>query len=292
MDSKILEIKISNLDYNQIFKKISEFLNSPAQHRIITLNPEYVLEAQKDEQFKNIINNADLVVADGIGILWAAKFLSLQTSRFKILRNLQIVIQYIYTGASLIFLPSYCRSVIKEKVSGVNIVKKITNCELRITNCPIRIFLIGGYNGAAKKIKEKYPNTVVETYEGSPDIQNDKKTREIINQAQPNILFVAYGNPGSKQEKWISRNLPYLPSVKFAMGVGGSFDFLSGSIKRAPKWMQKRGIEWLWRLFRQPRRIKRIWNAAGVFSWQILKLKIKNNTSVIPNDPKGRGGSL
>ncbi|TRZ77530.1 glycosyltransferase, partial [bacterium] len=88
------------------------------------------------------------------------------------------------------------------------------------------------------------------------------------------ILLVAYGNPASRQEKWIEQNLPKLPSVKVAMGVGGSFDFLAGNIARAPKWMQRIGIEWLWRLGRQPRRGKRIFRAVVVFSLSVLKDKL------------------
>ena len=92
-----------------------------------------------------------------------------------------------------------------------------------------------------------------------------------INNAQPEILFVALGAP--KQEIWIYENLKKMPSVKLAMGVGGSFDFISGRIKRAPLIFQRLGLEWLWRLILEPRRIKRIYNATAKFGWVVLKNK-------------------
>lgn len=294
----ILNCKINPLTSKETLKKISGFLQSDTQYRIITLNPEYILEAQKDEEFRSIINSAHLSVPDGIGILWAAKFLSLPASECKILRYPQIVLQYIYTGASLMFWPRYCRNVIKERISGAELCERIISknkrdCRAASLLAMTKIFLLGGYNGAAEIIREKYSDAnIVGTFEGSPDMESDKKAREAINQARPGILFVAYGNPASKQEKWISRNLPHLPSVKLAMGVGGCFDFLAERIKRAPEWMQKIGLEWMYRVIRQPKRIGRIWNAVVAFSFQILRYKIDKGTFVIPNPAKRDEGSL
>lgn len=280
----ILNCKIDNLNAPETLNKISDFLQSKNPHRVITVNSEYILEAQNDEEFKNIINSADLSVPDSIGIIWAAKFLSLPAAQNKILRIPQVVIQYVYTGASLIFLPRYCRDVLTERVSGVDIFEQILTpfyC-----NHFFKIFLLGGFDNTGERIKEKYPDSVVGTFDGSPSPNDDEKARDAINKAQPNILFVAYGNPASKQEKWISRNLPHLSSVKAAMGVGGSFDFLAGQTRRAPKWMQSMGVEWLWRVVRHPRRAGRIWNAVIVFSFKIFWNKINKDTFVIPNPAK------
>jgi N-acetylglucosaminyldiphosphoundecaprenol N-acetyl-beta-D-mannosaminyltransferase len=97
------------------------------------------------------------------------------------------------------------------------------------------------------------------------------KIVEIINRRQPDILFVAFGQV--KQEKWIYRNLPQIPTVKVAMGVGGSFDYISGKVKRAPSLMRKLGLEWLYRMCRQPWRLPRIMTAVVRFSWAIMKSK-------------------
>ena len=92
-----------------------------------------------------------------------------------------------------------------------------------------------------------------------------------INKARPDYLFVGLGAP--KQEKWIYHNLPKMPSVKLAMGVGGAFDYISGRVKRAPRFMRSLGLEWLYRLIRQPWRFPRIVTAVLKFGWRILKMK-------------------
>ena len=143
------------------------------------------------------------------------------------------------------------------------------------------VFLLGGAEGIAEKTKEKleelYKNIdIVGTYAGRPFTDDDETIFETINNTQPQILFVAFGTP--KQEQWIYENLKKLPSVKIAMGIGGAFDFISGHVKRAPIPFQKMGIEWLWRLFQEPRkRIPRIWNAVIVFPLKILGYKLRNS---------------
>ena len=101
-----------------------------------------------------------------------------------------------------------------------------------------------------------------------------KKVIKKINKAKPKILLVGLGSP--KQEKWIYENLAKIPSVKVAIGVGGAFDFISGRIKRAPEFLQKIGLEWLWRLVLQPWRIKRVSKGVIGLSWLVLKSKVRN----------------
>ena len=124
---------------------------------------------------------------------------------------------------------------------------------------------------SAKEIlSKKHPGLkIVGTHAGSPKIKEEQSIREKIDDSKADFLFVAYGAP--KQEIWISRNLKKLETVKVAVGVGGAFDFVAGKRKRAPKWMQKIGLEWLYRLLQQPTRIKRIYNATIKFSIKVLK---------------------
>ena len=110
--------------------------------------------------------------------------------------------------------------------------------------------------------------SIVGTHSGSHKETEDIKTRDIINKSHPELLFVAFGAP--KQEFWLRRNLPHLPSVKVAIGIGGAFDFIAGKRKRAPRTMQKLGLEWLYRLIQQPSRIIRIYNATIKFPIKIL----------------------
>jgi N-acetylglucosaminyldiphosphoundecaprenol N-acetyl-beta-D-mannosaminyltransferase len=134
---------------------------------------------------------------------------------------------------------------------------------------------LGAADGVAEKTKEKLEImkhiTIVGTYAGTPDPKNDSMLQNIINDAKPDLLFVAYGAP--KQELWLERNLPHLRTIKVAMGVGGAFDFITGIRKRAPLWMRKIGLEWLFRVIQQPSRLKRIINATIIFPLIFLTTK-------------------
>ena len=119
-------------------------------------------------------------------------------------------------------------------------------------------------------MKNKFDGlNVVGTFAGSPAVNEECNLRERIDNSGADVLFVAYGAP--RQELWIARNLDKLTSVCVAVGIGGSFDFISGNVKRAPAVMRKFGLEWLFRLFVQPSRFKRIFNALIVFPCVVLK---------------------
>lgn len=139
----------------------------------------------------------------------------------------------------------------------------------------IRIFFLGAQPGVAEKTAQTLQKNmglqssqIAGTASGSPHSNDEEEMRKLINNAKPDILFVAFGAP--KQELWLERNLPYLQTVKVAIGVGGAFDFIAGIRKRAPHWMQKLGIEWLYRVIQQPSRIRRIYNATVKFPIRIL----------------------
>lgn len=158
------------------------------------------------------------------------------------------------------------------RITGTDTLLHLCSTDSRICP-PERIFLLGAAPGvaerAAEKLKENNHLLEVGTFSGSPKPEDEEEIIEKINAFSPTLLFVAFGAPA--QELWIARNLPKLNTVKVAMGVGGAFDFISGKRKRAPKWMQKMGCEWLWRLVLEPRRFKRIWNAVIVFPWMVRK---------------------
>ena len=122
------------------------------------------------------------------------------------------------------------------------------------------VFLFGAGPGVAEKAIENLKSK----YSG---LRIDEK--------EPSILFVALGAP--KQEKWIVKNLKEMPSVKLAVGVGGAFDFISGRVRRAPRFVQDIGLEWLWRFGRQPWRAKRIYNAVAKFPWLVIRSKFIHN---------------
>ena len=222
---RFVGVGIDNLTMDEVLEKISGFVVLPYS--------EFIVRAQKDEEFKNILNSADFCLCEGRGLQLAARFL----------------------GKKL-----------KENIAGVDLIYKL-NLESGVKNH--RIFLLGGEKEVVKKAGVKLGKNVVGAEHGYQDL---KKIIEKINKIEPDILLVGLGSP--KQEKWIYENLKKMPSVKIAIGVGGAFDFISGRMKRAPKFFQKIGLEWLWRLILQPWRIKRIYNGVVKFSWLILKCKI------------------
>ncbi|OGY56222.1 MAG: hypothetical protein A3H67_03905 [Candidatus Buchananbacteria bacterium RIFCSPLOWO2_02_FULL_46_11b] len=240
---EILGVKIDNLSLQEVLEKISRFLDSADQHFICTPNPEFLIKAQKDEKFKGILNYADIAVADGIGLVKAAKFLG---------RYLQ-------------------------RVAGVDLVWSLAELAEQ-KNCSIYFLGAGDLVAAAAAavLKRDFSGLKIAGAESGGEIIDPFFTDEDligrINDAAPRILLVALGQ--GKQEKWIFAHLDKLPSVKLAVGVGGSFDYISGLTPRAPKFLRRAGLEWLYRLIREPKRWPRILNAIIVFPLLILKEKI------------------
>jgi N-acetylglucosaminyldiphosphoundecaprenol N-acetyl-beta-D-mannosaminyltransferase len=270
---EILHIPFDRIRTSEIPEKVDEFVLSNKQHIIATPNPEMVLESLKNKDLQGVLQQASLSIPDGIGILWAAKFLSLP-SRPKI----RIFFQWIGTLLSLLCYPKYCKTILHQRVTGVDSMKQI--CSSSEQN-KYSIFLLGGKGNIAQQTKivleQWFPHiSIVGTYPGQPFTEDDNEIVRKINASQPKILFVAFGSP--KQELWIRTYLAKIPSIKVAMGIGGAFDFISGTIKRAPLWMQRTGLEWLYRLFQEPKkRIPRIWNAVVVFPLQVLIYKLNGN---------------
>ncbi len=176
---------------------------------------------------------------------------------------------------SLINIPFSKKSIYKvipERVTGVDLLEKLASKTTK------SIFLLGAAPGIAettkKELEKKYESiNIVGYHSGTPRKKDEKEIISMINKAKPKLLFIAYGAP--KQEEWIHRNLKKLPSVKLAIGIGGSFDFISGKTKRAPLWMQKTGIEWIFRLIQEPSRISRIYNATIKFPLRVFKESLK-----------------
>jgi N-acetylglucosaminyldiphosphoundecaprenol N-acetyl-beta-D-mannosaminyltransferase len=246
MKIEILGVKIDNLSLQEVLENIKKYLISPNQHYIVTPNPEFLVAAQTDSHFKEILNYADIAIADGYGLVKAAKFFKKKLFR----------------------------------ITGVDLIWFI--CQLAEQNS-YSVYFLGGFDEAAQKtadsLVDEFPNLIVAGAESGGEIRDpkiiDQTLIENINRGKPQILFVALGQV--KQEKWIFHNLDKLPTVKVAMGVGGAFDYVSGQIKRAPEFYQKFGLEWLYRLVQQPQRWPRIVNAVIVFPWLVLKSKIKPN---------------
>jgi N-acetylglucosaminyldiphosphoundecaprenol N-acetyl-beta-D-mannosaminyltransferase len=266
---EIAGVQFDPITYDLALEAINSFVSGGNKHVIVTPNPEMVLDANKNRDFKEILNSASLSIPDGIGILWASHYLSLPHKKTGLKRCYQV-----FSSLLDIFLsPKKIRKIFSERVTGSDLFNKIIE---KSQYKKWKIFLLGAGVGVGKKaidnLLKKYPQAIFAgSYAGSPKTDEEDEICKIINNTKPDILFVAYGSPA--QEIWISRNLTKLETVKIAMGVGGAIDFAADKIKRAPGFMQKIGLEWLWRLVREPKRIKRIWRATYVFIRFIIKEK-------------------
>lgn len=238
---RILGVKVDRVDHGRALEHVAAFLDTPGCKQIVTLNPEYVMLAERSPDLRRIILDADLVVPDGMGIVWASRLLG-EPLKGRV------------TGTGL--LPEICR---------VGAVRGRS------------IYFLGGKPGiaaqAATVITTKLPDVQVAGVSASdPDPRTDLNTVAAINASGAEILAVAYGCP--KQDFWIDRNRNSLENVKVAIGVGGAFDFISGQIPRAPKLMQRAGLEWLFRLWLEPSRGRRM-AALPKFGWQVLRSRKK-----------------
>lgn len=267
---KILDVAFDVVTKEEALKRILELLKQYKQSYAVTPNPEMLLEARKNHAFKKVLNSAKLSIPDGIGILWASAFLNItQKNRSKLIITIKTALSLL----SLFVFPKFCRKIFKERVTGADLFLEIVK---KSAEYNLSIFLLGGTEGVAMKVKEKleqkFPGIKIPgAFSGSPEDRDFNEIQSRINNAKPDLLFVAYGAP--KQELWIDRRLKQLSGVKFAMGVGGTFDFIAGIKKRSPRLLQKLGLEWLYRLIQEPSRVKRIINATIVFPCAILKTR-------------------
>lgn len=223
---KILGVEIDNItseEAGEITKQLIETSNKSCS-LVVAPNVEFIMAAQKDEEFFNILKTSKLATPDSIGVIIGGK---LQKKPFK------------------------------ERIPGQTYLRKVFEVGEKEG---WTFYLLGGSGDIPRRAKEHlesiYPNVkIVGYHEGYFKEDSEEKVIEEINSLQPNVLFVAMGAP--IQEKWIYKNKDKL-KVDIAAGQGGTFDYEAGNIKRAPVWMQKCGIEWLWRLIREPKRIKRM----------------------------------
>jgi exopolysaccharide biosynthesis WecB/TagA/CpsF family protein len=224
---EVLGVPVDAITYDEWLALIDRWVRdrrSARAHHVCTVNPEFIMIAQSDPNFYNVLTRADLCIPDGVGLLWAAR----------------------WKGTPL-----------PERVTGSDGVPLIAE---RAAQEGWRLFFLGAAPGIADRAADilmaRYPGLkVTGTYSGSPAPYEEDELVEQINASRADLLFVAFGAPA--QDKWIARNLPRL-HVKMAMGVGGTFDFIAGIVPRAPEWMRKAGIEWMYRLYLQPWRIKRM----------------------------------
>ena len=234
---RILGVAVDNVVEAEAIERIVGFVTEDGPHQVVTVNPEFVMEARRNSAFRRVLAAADMATPDGFGLLLAAH-----------LRG----------------------NAFRGRVTGVALAELIA---ARAAERGWSLFLLGAVPGvaerAAEALQRKYPGLrVVGCYAGSPRRDEEPAIQACIIAAQPTVLLVAYGHPA--QELWIARNQPLL-RVPVAIGVGGVFDYLAGETPRAPVWMRRIGLEWLYRLIRQPQRWRRILMAVPLFLWAAVR---------------------
>lgn len=221
---EILGIRIDEVTMNEAVNRTTDFLNEDKFHMIFTPNPEMLMVAEDDAEFSKILNDSDMNIPDGNGIVWASKRLN---------------------------------NPLSERVAGFDFIHKIFECgEVN----PISFYFLGSKSGVAEKAAANIQNnfsgvTVVGTHDGYFAVEEERELVESINKLKPDILLVALGAP--KQERFIYKYKDEL-NCKIAIGVGGCFDVISGNVKRAPKIFIKLKLEWLYRGLTDFKRLKRL----------------------------------
>ncbi len=280
----ILGVTIHPITRKELLKKVLYYLKDGQQHYIVTVNPEFLMVSAEDSVFKKILNSADISLADGNGIIWASYFLDLPVSipntftlqKQKVYRKRKIRNQMLFTFLLNLVYPRSTRKIIPERLTGADIIFDIAKI---ISENDYSLYLLGGGNEtsvAAKfKLEKMFPDLIISGIKGgfNKEVVSNEVLIEAVNKAKPDVLFVALGHPF--QEKWIYHNLDKLPSVKLAIGVGGSLDFISGRRKRAPLALQKLNLEWLYRFIQEPGRAKRIKRAVIDFPKMVYREKVE-----------------
>ena len=232
----MLGVRVDCVDMDGALSRIESFIAVGGRHLVATVNPEFVMRAGDDRKFAHVLESADLCLADGSGVVWAAR-------------------------------RQGCR--LSEPVTGTDLIPRLAAlCAQR----SFRLFLLGAAPGVAdelaRRLTDQHPELQVAAHSGSPDPADDDETLRRIEAFRPQVLLVAYGAP--RQELWIDRLGDRLPAVAVAIGVGGAFDYLTGRVPRAPLWMRRVGMEWLFRLARQPWRIRRM-AVLPVYALRVLR---------------------
>lgn len=256
--NNILGVDVTDATEAEVLEYIFNFLSETKDKLyIVTPNPEIIMYAKSHEPFRATLNQAGIAVCDGVGLLWASRILG---------------------------------KPLKGRISGVDLMEKLCKESVRKA---VTVGFLGGRPGVAERIAEclmkKYPglNVVFVAEEWEPDgfssteklkvssisylVSGKERKKQNTKYQIPNttidILFVAFGFP--KQEEWMAKNIEKLP-VRVMMGVGGSFDYISGEVHRAPKLLRSLGLEWLFRLIRQPWRLRR---QTALLGFMILLLR-------------------
>ncbi len=229
---------VDNLSLREALQETEEFIKSRKPHQHIAINVDKIIKMRKDPQFRKTITSCDLITIDGQPLIWVSKLLG---------------------------------RPIKQRFGGLDIMNGLIP---RAADKGYKVYFLGARKEVVKKVVEHYKLKfsslrIVGWRDGYWETSKEEKIVTEIKNVKPDILFVAISSP--KKEVFLQKYLRKM-NVPFVMGVGGAFDIIAGVTKRAPKWMQKYGLEWLFRLYQEPRRLwKRYLVQDPVFVWLVAK---------------------
>ena len=218
----ILGIPIDFSDLSSVVPRIVAAARERQPFQVATVNLDFLVNSQRDDEVRSILMESEINIPDGTPVVWAARFLGIDDA---------------------------------VRIAGADLVPALVG---EAADEGLRVFLLGGEDGAAadaaQHLSAQFPSAVIDYFEPPCvplDQFDDVAILDRIAKVQPHILLVAFGHP--KQEKWIRRHRALLPMA--AVGVGCSLDLIAGRQSRAPRWMQKAGLEWSYRMVHEPRRL-------------------------------------
>lgn len=243
---EVLGVQVHTVSVDQLSSTVRDWVGGEVCRLIFTPNPEMLVEAQGNAPFMSALGASDINVADGTGLVLAARLRGQQLRR---LPGVDVALQIVSLAAMegwRVFLLGGGRGV--AALAAQNLAAAHPGLDIEAAKVPLLVDRSGESSASAEAVAE-------------------------IAQYRPQVVLVALGAP--KQELWLTRHRAALAQagVRVAMGVGGTFDYWAGTVRRAPRWMSKLGIEWLWRLLLQPKRFGRIVRATAVFCWLVVKQK-------------------
>ncbi|MFA5638499.1 MAG: WecB/TagA/CpsF family glycosyltransferase [Anaerovoracaceae bacterium] len=234
------DMPIDNITYEEALNKFKTMISQDGLDLIVTPNSEILLMATGNEELKKIIQSASLVIPDGTGILYASRIL---------------------------------KNPLKERVTGIDFLNMIFSY---LNENKLSCYLLGGQKGVSERaslnIKKVYPDIEIKgTHNGYFNMDEADEIIKDINESNALFLCVAMGSP--RQELFVKKYEKEFDKVRCAMGVGGSLDVWAGDIKRAPLFFQKYGLEWFYRVIKEPKRFSRILRLPA-FMAKVIRTKI------------------
>ncbi|MEX2043399.1 MAG: WecB/TagA/CpsF family glycosyltransferase [Patescibacteria group bacterium] len=275
----VLGVELDPVTAPELLVELREAIERGERHQVVTVTTEMIVSARHRTGHRTLINGAGWRIPDTIGVAWGAHFLHAPLrGPFKTPR---VYLRAVRTGIWAFVRPRSVKRTLPDVVPGSDFSVDLAGmCE----EFEYGLYLLGGAPGvaeaAAAELKRRFPELTVTADGADPEKRFESDIRRRIKRAKPAVLLVAYGAPA--QEAWIKRNLAKLPKPLIAVGVGGTLDYLGGGrsltgggevAKRPPRAIRKQGLEWLWRLFTQPSRWRRIVTALPAFVWAVVQAK-------------------